>query len=498
MIVARIAFRNLFLHKAKTALIGTIMCLGIMVLFVGNSLIDTAIGGLRRMFVQGYTGDLMITGPTAFPVTIFGETAGGEETIPHIAKLPDYRKLLDSRADVTGTMPMLTGSVEMGIGETLIGQGSMFGVDIGEYRKFFSDNISLVSGSWPEEGNGAWILLSEQSVAMLSRSAGSQVGPGSKITLSALGESAGTVIREVEVKGVIRYGQSDSTLAKISLCDSDTMRDLLGFASLRDGAVVLSEEEAAFVESFDPEALFATDTGIRVSDGNASIADPFRTDATPGVDDAFASSTTPEAGTVAAQQPDPAWQFLLVKLADSANPDKVMVAVRTEADRLGQNDRVQDWVESAGSTARTAQTVRLVFDLLVSIVAVVVVIITMNTLVVSVSERIPEIGTLRAIGARRAFVRRMILLETTFLAVIAGALGLVLGGGILLILGQSGITAPNLFFEALFGGKVLIPQISIGAALRAFVWILAMSLVSSLYPTAVALRIKPVVAMQGD
>jgi ABC-type antimicrobial peptide transport system permease subunit len=67
-----------------------------------------------------------------------------------------------------------------------------------------------------------------------------------------------------------------------------------------------------------------------------------------------------------------------------------------------------------------------------------------------------------------------------------------------MILKKIGIKAPNLFFEALFGGPLLRPMVSGGAALRAFLWILAMGLGASWYPTIVALRIEPVIAMRGD
>ncbi|HEY9054481.1 MAG TPA: hypothetical protein VIO60_06655, partial [Rectinemataceae bacterium] len=65
-------------------------------------------------------------------------------------------------------------------------------------------------------------------------------------------------------------------------------------------------------------------------------------------------------------------------------------------------------------------------------------------------------------------------------------------------IGKSGIEAPNLFFEALFAGKRLVPSITSGSAIKAFAWIFSMSILSSLYPIAIALRIRPVAAMQGD
>ncbi|HWR10745.1 MAG TPA: FtsX-like permease family protein [Rectinemataceae bacterium] len=514
MILFRMAYGNLFLHKAKSILLGTIMCLGIAVLFVGNSLIDTAIGGLKKMFVEGYTGDVMVTGPTSFPTTIFGETAGGEEVIPHIAAFSSYTKQLSADRNVAATLPMLSGQVAMGLGEQVIGQGSAFGVDIADYRNFFSGNISLVEGQWPSGGDQAWIIISEMSAQMLSRAAGRKIGAGEKIVLSALGDTAGTVIREVEVAGIVKFNQSSQELAKISLVDADTMRDLLGFASLRDGQIVLTEKQAEFVEAFDPEALFSDEAGADViadpgKEGVVSeesgFVDPFlsaveaKDTATKNApaNDAAAEDAASGEGALSAP-PEPAWQFILIRLVSGVKADRFMDGLKAFAAGLDQSVHVQDWVAGAGTVARTAVTIRLVFDLMVSIVAVIVIMITMNVLVVSISERVPEIGTLRALGAKKRFIRRMILLETSFLAIIAGLAGVFLGYLVLLVLRRSGIEAPNLFFEAIFAGKKLVPSISAGAALRAFLWIFGMSILSSLYPIAIALRIRPVVAMQGE
>ena len=481
MISARLAWRNLGLHRKKSLIIGLIMGLGILILFVGNSLIDTTISGLRRMFVEGYTGDLMVTGPTEFSTTVLGETAGSEEVLPHIAQIKKYEDFLKSRQDVASILPILSGQVSFGIGEEELGSGYCFGVNISDYRAFFPDNVSLISGEWPEESDEPWVLLSEPTYALLQQSSNTEVKPGTKIIMTALANSAGTVIREVSVKGIIKFNQSNEQLAGITLVDADTMRDLLGFASLRDGAPKLSEHEAAFLTDFDPDSLF---------------------------DDLFASQTImteSEEQLELALEPSqvtaeivPAWQFLLVRAKKGANTSKLLDELQVFSEQLGDGDRVQDWVAGAGKVARTAVTIRLVFDLLVAIIAVVVIMIMMNVLVISVNERLHEIGTLRAIGAKRHVVRSMILYETTFMALIAGAAGLILGFILLLIMGKVGIRAPNLFFEALFGGEILKPVISIGAAIRAFLWILAMALAASWYPTRVAVRIEPVVAMRGE
>jgi len=486
MIAARLAWGNLGLHRRKSLLIGMIMGMGILILFLGNSLIETALSGLQRMFVQGYTGDLMVTGPTEFSTTVLGETAGSEEVLPHIAQIKKYEDFLASRGDVASTLPLLSGQVSFGIGETELGFGYCFGVNVDDYRNFFPDNVTLVNGEWPAESNGPWVLLSEPTLALLNKSASSPVQPGTKIIMTALANSAGTVIREVTVKGVIKFNQSNQQLAGITLVDADTMRDLLGFASLRDGAPVLSGQEAAFVTGFDPDSLF---NDLFAGSGGATGA---------AVSGAAAPEQSASTQTSVVAEVVPAWQFLLVRVKSGANSSRLLSDLSAFSEQIGDGDRVQDWIAGAGKVARTAVTIRLAFDLLVAVVAVVVVMIMMNVLIISVNERLYEIGTLRAIGAKRRVVRNMILYETTFLALIAGAAGLLAGLVLLLILGKIGIRAPNLFFEALFGGQVLKPTVSGGAAIRAFLWILAMGLGASWYPTIVALRIEPVVAMRGD
>ena len=68
------------------------------------------------------------------------------------------------------------------------------------------------------------------------------------------------------------------------------------------------------------------------------------------------------------------------------------------------------------------------------IIAFVSTLIIMNTLVISVTERLQEIGTMRAIGAQKMFVRKMILAETLILAVSSSLIGVAISATILGIL----------------------------------------------------------------
>lgn len=119
----------------------------------------------------------------------------------------------------------------------------------------------------------------------------------------------------------------------------------------------------------------------------------------------------------------------------------------------------------------------------------------MNTLVISVTERTSELGTMRAIGAQKGFVRKMIIAETLITSFIFGAAGIVFGALILWILNIIGIPATNMFLEVLFGGAVLHPVISVSSVIYSLGIVAGIGVLASLYPVAAALRIEPVKAI---
>jgi len=126
----------------------------------------------------------------------------------------------------------------------------------------------------------------------------------------------------------------------------------------------------------------------------------------------------------------------------------------------------------------------------------VAIIIMTNTLVISVIERTGEIGTMRALGAQRGFVRKMFLVETLTIAVVFGAIGTALGVGIIGILNLAHIEAGNAFLQILFAGKVLHASASLGSIVSSLVLVIVVAILAHIYPVSLALKIEPVRAMQ--
>jgi putative ABC transport system permease protein len=81
-----------------------------------------------------------------------------------------------------------------------------------------------------------------------------------------------------------------------------------------------------------------------------------------------------------------------------------------------------------------------IFGFIAAIMGVIVLFTVVNTMSMSVMERVNEIGTTRALGVRRAGIRHQFVAEGLLLGVIGASAGLLAGAAIAFLVNRAGLT----------------------------------------------------------
>jgi putative ABC transport system permease protein len=133
---------------------------------------------------------------------------------------------------------------------------------------------------------------------------------------------------------------------------------------------------------------------------------------------------------------------VIVKLEASRYTEPVRTALA--AGRIGADSglRMKTWRDLATFYKQTVQLFSAIFFFLGLIITVLVVLSTSNTMMMSVFERVKEIGTLMALGTRRRQVLAIFVLEGLVIGVLGSALGLATSYGLIRLINSSGIMMP--------------------------------------------------------
>ena len=482
-VLIRIAFRNLLEHRSKTLIIGTLLALGVIILIVGNAFMDTAERGVKEGFTDNFTGDVFISGKaTNGTVSLFGvQAAGGQETTPTlpyydriIGKLSSMPQVADKASQITGFgLATIANSEEQTF-------ALLFGIEPGEYRRIF-DQAKIVDGHFLEPGEEG-IVITKGALERVNKQLKQELKVGDRIMLTGMG-SMGFKIRSVPIVGLVEYKNGSEASDFITYVDVNTARILQGLTLGNDADTQVSDSQKALLAQSSEDEMFGSGEVVE-----ASSAAPARP-----VEPVVAAPAAPVVQSVADTG---AWQFILVKLKHPSQTPKVVAELNQWFATEGIDAQAGGWKMAAGPFSQSIDVVRIIFDIAIIIVSIVAIIIMMNTLVISVIERTGEIGTMRALGAQRGFVRKMFLVETLTIAVVFGAIGAALGVGVIGILNLAHIEAGNAFLQILFAGKILHASASLGSIISSLVLVIVVAILAHIYPVSLALKIEPVRAMQ--
>lgn len=132
---------------------------------------------------------------------------------------------------------------------------------------------------------------------------------------------------------------------------------------------------------------------------------------------------------------------------------------------------------------------------LVSILVLIIVVGVMNTMWMSVRERTPEIGTLRAIGMKRSRVLLLFLTEALLLGLIASSVGGGLGALVAWAIDAAQLPLPSEAAKTVLMSDTLRLAVEPAQIVRAVVTFTLVAGAASLFPASRAARMRPVTAI---
>jgi putative ABC transport system permease protein len=179
--------------------------------------------------------------------------------------------------------------------------------------------------------------------------------------------------------------------------------------------------------------------------------------------------------------------------------DELATQIEVFPDELAEAEAVADRITDDIGGIRTFTPAEVedqigqftvVFNLIIIGASVIAVIVgglsVINTMVMTVSERVREIGIKKAVGARTGAILREFLAEATLLGAIGGVIGLSAGALLVAVLNaQTAGTGTSVF--------LLTP----GLLLRSFAFATVLGTLAGIYPALRAARLDPVRALRS-
>ena len=164
--------------------------------------------------------------------------------------------------------------------------------------------------------------------------------------------------------------------------------------------------------------------------------------------------------------------------------------------RRGWPYEAHGWEEMGGPFIGGVVLTRFIASFTDFIMACIVAAGVMNTALMAVFERTREIGTMRAVGARRVRVLGLFLTEGLLLGIAGAVGGALLGALLVTVLGRVGIPAFSEAQRYSYGGDFLYPQVAWPDLLTVPGVMLVVCVLAAFGPAVMAARLRPADALR--
>ncbi|MBZ0263851.1 FtsX-like permease family protein [bacterium] len=179
--------------------------------------------------------------------------------------------------------------------------------------------------------------------------------------------------------------------------------------------------------------------------------------------------------------------------SEAANKD-----VQERLQRSGRGDLdVVPWNQQ-NTMAAMVGNMGAIYFIMMAILAIIALTTVINTVTMSVMERVKEFGTLRALGYTPWQVMRIVFAESLLLGIVGTIAGFTVGIILALVLQRVGIDlSSGLQGTDLPMKPIIHPHPSILTGVKSIIYGLVVSVIAAVYPARVAVRIRPAEALRS-
>jgi ABC-type lipoprotein release transport system permease subunit len=501
MLILKIAWRSVLRHKAKSAIIGTILFLGAFIMTLGNA---TTIGmrrGVERNIVESFTGHIILVSDQETKDNVLFTPMAKPLKI-----LKDYEKIraLLMRQDfIHDFLPMTRGGVAI-LGGQEMNFMLTFGCNFDDFQRMFGSPITAVEGRLLTNGDhgllvnvngrknlhkfqGFWLVpagseLNRDNLSDEAKKELPKLEIRTSLALEGFGEP-GSMSKDIPVTGVVRFRSLNTLMEQVSIMDIESYREIFGYYTARDIVENLAPEQDALLAA-DEDALFGG--GDIYAGGSAASS--------VGELEKRIKSTAKVTRRI--DYDSAAYNYVSILL----QPGQDLGASITKLKHLmKENDlpvKVLRWKTASGQVAQIADILQIILVVFVLLLFFVAIVIIMNTLSMNALERTEEFGMMRAVGARKSFITRMFLAETFSLSFVFGGAGILAGVVATWVVRALRIgSGGSEIFELLFGGEVFRPILGPAGLAIGVLGLGIVTILAVLYPVGVARKIAPLDAI---
>ena len=474
---------------------------------VGNGMISGMEKGMSENIVNLFTGDIVVISNEQENNNVLFDTMSGKP-VKVIKNYDQIRKLLDQEEIIEKYLPATAGLVFVLTSGSEMGNIMLLGVDIEKYQEMFPESFKVTEGKLFKSGERG-LLVAEETRKLVYEFMNFWILPeGEKLDKRKLPADALEAVDTLEVRdnlvfmgastsnaamdirvpvtGIIEYKALNKIWGNYCIVDIESFREAHNYVTGADSKVEISREKKELLETEELDHLFSSEDIIEntaVTSESISLKD-LKTQT--HIEE---REYNPDAGS---------YNMVFIKLKQGVSPKEALAKLNDNFKKDNLNVRAVSWKDAVGTIGSMAVMIKASLNLFIMFIFFVAIIIIMNTLSMAALERVSELGMMRAIGAKKGFLRKMFVYETGILSFFFGGLGIIVGVMLIYLLQAANITTTNEMLQLVYGGDKLHPIYTSGDFILGIFELSIVTLLSVLYPLRVVGKIVPLDAITRD